>query len=349
MHATAPWRKKEMDFTNVAELLEGMKSYCDSHDIRNSDLINYDAFALNRKPDPRLKSLVDKDKYGEYLGLAYKSWTGTSDTMGINRITVYLRPDDRVAGVWNSVGGMLDSYELFEYHDGYHTGALINVMGPTENWLKFTYYIEDAEGRVTEILSIYGGMVSYDSKITLITRMLLGYEGGETILKSSVNIRYKKTADGFAVWDEEDNLSENEPVDRVIDDQKELCKKLKKNVKSCKTLEEVVETFFDVISEAEENPEEEVSYTAGTSPLSYLPGMDGVMFNLMRWTPTEDDEYYQLQLDVEFELDDEKIPYDNMNDENDVAGMKDRVLETDSFKALAGKKIKKIKVSLVET
>ena len=29
--------------------------------------------------------------------------------------------------------------------------------------------------------------------------------------------------------------------------------------------------------------------------------------------------------------------------------MKDRVLETDSFKALAGKKIKKIEVDLVET
>ena len=69
----------------------------------------------------------------------------------------------------------------------------------------------------------------------------------------------------------------------------------------------------------------------------------------MRWTPTEDDEYYQLQLNVRFELDDEKIPYDNINDENDVEGMKDRVLETDSFKALAGKKIKKIEVDLVET
>ena len=338
-----------MDLTNVSELLEGMRSYCDSHDIRNSDLINYDAFVLSKKTDPRLKSLVDKDKYGEYLGLAFKSWTDTSDPMGMNRITVYLRPDDRVAGVWNSIGGMLDSYELFEYHDGYHTGALINIMGRTENWMKFTYYIEDEEGRVTEILSIYGGMVSYDSKTELITRMELGFDGGETVLKSSVNLRYKRTADGFKLVDEEDNLEENEPVDRVIDDQKDLCKKLRKSVKSCKTLEEIVETFFAVISEAEENPEEEVSYTAGTSPLSYIPGMDGVMFNLMRWTPTEDDEYYQLQLNVRFELDDEKIPYDNMNDENDVEGMKDRVLETDSFKALAGKKIKKIEVDLVET
>lgn len=338
-----------MDFSNVSELLEGMKTFCDSINDRISELFSYDDFKLSKDPDPRLKALVDKDKYGEYLGQVIKSWTDTNDSMNVNRITVYLRSDDRVAGVWNNIGGMFDSYELFEYHGGYHTGAMCNFMGQAGQCMKFTYYIEDDEGRVVEMLSIYGGMISYDSDTILITRMLLGYDGDETVLKSSVTLRYKRTDDGFKVLDEEDNLAVNDLPDRVIDDQKDLYKTLKKRVKACKTLEDIVETFFDVISEAEENPEEEVTYTAGTYPLNYLPGLDGVMFNLMRWTPTEDDEYYQLQINVTFDIEDEEIPYDNMTDVDGVDELKNSVLDSDSFQALKDKKIKKAEVELVET
>ncbi len=338
-----------MEFNNVSELLEGMKTYCDSINDRISELFSYDDFKLSKDPDPRLKALVDKDKYGEYLGQVIKSWTDTNDSMNVNRITVYLRSDDRVAGAWNNIGGMLDSYELFEYHGGYHTGAMCNFMGQAGQCMKFTYYIEDDEGRVVEMLSIYGGMISYDSDTILITRMLLGYDGDETVLKRSVTLKYKRTEDGFKVLDEEDNLAVNDLPDRVIDDQKDLYKTLKKRVKACKTLEDIVETFFDVISEAEENPEEEVSYTAGTYPLNYLPGLDGVMFNLMRWTPTEDDEYYQLQINVTFDIKDEEIPYDNMTDVDGVDALKEAILDSDSFQALKDRKIKKVEVDLVET
>jgi len=341
-----------MDFNNVSDLLEGMRSYYDSHDINNTDVNSYDAFKLNDNPEPRLKALVDKDRYGEYLGQVLKRWTDPDDPMHMSDITVYLMPDDRVAGVVNHIGGMMGVYELFEYHDGYYTGAEYSITGNMESHNKFTYYILNDEGKVTKMLSIYGGMLSYNSDMELITRMILDYEGDNTILKSSEELRYKRTDDGFKLFDEQDVLAEKdhaEREERVIDDQKALYKTLKKRVKTCSTLEDVVEVFFDVIKEAEYNPEEEVTYTAGTSQLAALLGYNESMFNLMRWTTAEDDEYYQLQVDVEFDIKDEQIPYDNMNDANDVEGMKDRVLDSASFKALSGRKIKKIKVDLVET
>ena len=341
-----------MDFNNVSDLLEGMRSYYDSHDIHKSDVSSYDAFKLNDNPEPRLKALVDKDRYGEYLGQVLKRWTDPYDPMHMSDITVYLMPDDRVAGVVNHIGGMMGVYELFEYHDGYYTGAEYSITGNMESHNKFTYYILNDEGKVTKMLSIYGGMISYNSDMQLITRMLLDYEGDNTILKSSEELRYKRTADGFKLFDEQDVLTKKdnaEREERVIDDQKALYKTLKKRVKTCSTLEDVVEVFFEVISEAEYNPEEEITYTAGTSQIAALLGYNESMFNLMRWTTAEDDEYYQLQVDVEFDIKDEQIPYDNMNDANDVEGMKDRVLDSASFKALSGRKIKKIKVDLVET
>ena len=341
-----------MDLNNVSDLLNGMKAYYDSHDIRKSDIFQYESLRLNRDPDPRIKILVDKDKYGEHIGRCTRGWL-SSDTPGLpspNRLTFYLMPDGRLAGVWNCINGMIDAYEIFDYHDGYYTGAMYNIMGSMESHMNFVYYILNGEGKVTEMLSIYGGMVVIDSENVTITRTILDYEGDETILKSSTDYRYKRTGDRFKLVSEIDNTAEPSYEGRVIDNQKELCKELKKAVKKCSTLEELVDTFFDTIKTAEENPEEEVSYTAGTNPYAmFVPGASECIFNLMRWTPTEDDEYYQLQLNVIFDLKDEEIPYESMNDVDGVDALRDAVLHSESFNALKDKKIRKVKVELVET
>ena len=341
-----------MDFNNVSELLNGMKEYYDSHDIRNSSLFVYDAYKVDEETDPRIKSLIDKDKYGEYIGRCMRDWLAT-DGPGqpkINDITVYLKPDGHIAGVWNSIGGFSDSYEVFFYRNGYYTGAMYSVIGNFETNNSFTYYIVNDEGKVTEMINIYGGMVALTSQYVTITKTVLDYDGDETIMKSSEDYRYKKTDKGYELFAEEDNMDESfKDEDRVIDNQKALCKKLKKAVKSCSTLEEIVNTFFDIIKTAKENPEEEISYTAGANPFAAFMGSDGCMFNLMRWTPTEDDEYYQLSLDVVFEELDIKVPYDNMNDVEGADALKKDVLNSESFKALKDKKIRDIVVEVIET
>ena len=342
-----------MDFTNVSELLNGMKEFYDSHDIRKSDLFFNEALKLNKNPDPRIKTLIDKDKYGEYIGRCARGWL-SSDTPGlfsVNRITFYLMPDGRLAGVWNNISGMSDAYEIFDYHEGYYTGAMYSILGSMESHMNFSYYIVNGEGKVTEILSIYGGMVVIDSANVTVTRTVIDYEGDETILKSSTDYRFKRNGEGFKLVKETDNTIQSSEDDRIIDDQRGLCRELKKAVKSCGTLEELVNVFFETIKTAEENPEEEVSYTAGMNPYSKLiPGAGNeCLFNLMRWTPAEDDEYYQLQLEVTFDLHDEEIPYDNMNDVDGVDELRKNVLNSESFKALKDKKIRKVKVGLVET
>ena len=339
-----------MDFNNVTDLLNGMKDYFDSHDIRKADIFQYEELKLGRKPDPRIQELIDKDKYGEYIGRCARGWIN-SDSSGpkVNDITFYLMPDGRIAGVWNTINRMIDTYEIFDYHKGYFTGAMYSVMGRMEHHMNFVYYIVNGDGKVIEMFSINGGMIALNSEYVTVTETVIDYEGDETVLKSSRDYKFKKNGEDYELMREFDNTVTHSPEKRVFDNQHGLCRELKKAVKECGTLEEVVNAFFDVIKTAKENPEEEVTYTAGTSPYEELGLPSGSLFTLMRWTPTQDDEYYQLQLNVDFDIKNEKIPYDNKNDVEGVDALRESVLNSDSFKALKDKKIKKIKVEVVET
>lgn len=339
-----------MDFNNVTDLLNGMKDYFDSHDIRKADIFQYEELKLGRKPDPRIQELIDKDKYGEYIGRCARGWIN-SDSSGpkVNDITFYLMPDGRIAGVWNTINMMIDTYEIFDYHKGYFTGAMYSVMGRMEHHMNFVYYIVNGDGKVIEMFSINGGMIALNSEYVTVTETVIDYEGDETVLKSSRDYKFKKSGEDYELMREFDNTVTHSPEKRVFDNQHGLCRELKKAVKECGTLEEVVNAFFDVIKTAKENPEEEVTYTAGTSPYEELGLPSESLFTLMRWTPSEDDEYYQLQLNVDFDIKNEKIPYDNKNDVEGVDALRESVLNSDSFKALKDKKIKKIKVEVVET
>ena len=339
-----------MDFSSVTDLIDGMKEYYDSHNIRKSDIFMYEELKEGRNTDPRLRELIDRDRYGEYIGRCARSWID-SDKSGpkVSDLTFYLRPDGRVAGVWNSINGMFDAYEVFDYHDGYYTGAMYNIVGRMEQHMNFTYYIVNGDGRVTEMLNISGGMVARKGEYVLVRRTVVDCEGDETVLVSSTDLRYKKTGGGYKLIDESDNMAKSEPEDRVIDDQKELCKQLKKAVKTCGTLEEIVNTFFDVIKNARENPEEDITYTAGSSPYEAFGLPSECLFTLMRWTPAEDDEFYQLELNVTFDLNCEKIPYDNKYNVEGPAELRESVLSSESFNALKDKPIRKISVKVNET
>ena len=67
----------------------------------------------------------------------------------------------------------------------------------------------------------------------------------------------------------------------------------------------------------------------------------------MRWTPQEDDEFYQLQMNISLDTGDGKIPYDNMMD--DGGDLKEKVFLSESFKALKDKKILGVDIEVIET
>lgn len=343
-----------MDFHNISELLGGMADFYDTHSIRDLNLFAYDSFELTDDPAPRLKELVDKDKHGEYLGCVLRSWCPAGEPVThpgqpkINNITVFLRPDNRPAAVWNNIANMTDSYDVFDYHDGYYTDAQYSFLGKSEIHQSFVYYLQNEDGRVKEMISIYGGTLCLNGNYVTITRTVLDYNGDETVLISSTDFRYKKTDDGYVLTDETDITTPPDYGDCVIDDQKELCKKLKKKIKKTMSLEEITRTFFDVIATAEPNPEEMIEYSAGTFPFTY-PGMDTMCtFTIMRQTPDGEDEYYQLVMDVYFDTD-EKIPFDSKWHDEDDDDLLEFILNSDSFNAFKDKRITKIDIRVDQT
>lgn len=340
-----------MDFNNIEQLVGGMTGYLATHDLKNADLIKYDTYILGKDKDERIEHLMEIDKYGEYLGRYWNSMSNTSNFKDDSEITFFIRPDGHMAAVWCRIHGMIDLYELFDYYDGYYVGARYMAMGKNVNCMMFAYYVTSGH-KVSQIIEMIG---ADPSESVMINRYSFEYDGDAANLVSAVREGYKCVKGSYKLKSQADLLEEDADgdgdgsrEDRVIDDQKELCKKLKEKAKDCETLEDYVNAFFEVISVAADNPEEDVSYTAGTNPFA-LPGMKPeCMFNLMRWTPQEDDEYYQFQMEIKLDVGDEKIPYDNMYRDYDT-DFRAQVLESESFNALKDRKILKVNIQVIET
>jgi hypothetical protein len=210
----------------------------------------------------------------------------------------------------------------------------------------FAYYIL-SEGKVSEIIEIFNRPDFSDKEN--IRRIKFDYNGDETILvNETVNV-YVINGNEYELTKQVnyDDIEEIEDFDRVIDDQKALCKQLKKKVKSCKTLEDIVNAFFDVISTAEENPEETIEFEAGTYPYSFDMHNPECSFSLMRSTPDEEDEFYQLELTVSFDVKNEKIPYDCIIGDDD--DFRSQVFNSKAYKAFVDKKITNVSVEVYET
>ena len=344
-----------MDFDNISELLNGMIDYYDTHDFRDVNLFVYDSFELNDNPEPRLKSLVDKDKYGEYIGRVTRNWCPAGEPVNqpgvpkVNNITVYLRSDDRPAAVWNRIGRISDAYEIFDYHDGYYTSAQYAFMMQMELHQNFIYYILNDDGKVKEMISIYGGMLCLKGNNVTITRTVVDYNGDETVLVSSNDFHYKKTADGYVLSKESDNtVVATDEEDRVIDDQEELCEALQEKINDRMTLEEIVRTFFDVVAKAKPNPEEMIEYSAGSFPMSFSGTEPMNIFTIMRQTPDEEDEFYQLVVEISFDTN-EEIPFDSKWADDDSDDLLAFILNSESFKAFKDKRITDIDIRVDQT
>jgi hypothetical protein len=336
-----------MEFNDAGQIIQTAHDYLSTHDIYKSELKSCDPIVLGKDTDESILKLVELDKYGEYLGRYWHTMSSSPDFKNNNTITFFVRKDGKLGGIRSSILGMIDTYEIFDYYDGYHVGTRYLVRGESVSPLFFAYYVTDGD-KVKEIIEM---TVIGLPEMASITRIALEYEGEAATAVSAFNRSFRESDSGYVLISEDDLLNSGEDdhdsSDRIIDDQKALCKKLKKRIKKCKTLEEYVYAFFEVIATAKDNPEEEVSYTAGTNPISF-PGYENeCIFNLMRWTPQEDDEFYQLEMNISLDVGDEKIPYDNRMD--DGGDLKEMVISSESFKALKDKKILGVDIEVIET
>lgn len=133
-----------------------------------------------------------------------------------------------------------------------------------------------------------------------------------------------------------------------VDNQKELAKNLKSKINKKMSLDEAIDVFFSVVADAEPGVEELYLFEAGCCSTGL--NTEAFSFSLVRQTPSEDGEYYQLYLDVQYEVCDElkAINESHWHDETD-GDLREYVLNSEAYKAVKDRKILKIKAGVDET
>jgi hypothetical protein len=134
----------------------------------------------------------------------------------------------------------------------------------------------------------------------------------------------------------------------VYDNQKKLCRKLEKKIRQDMSLDEAIQTFFDVVSEVKPNDQEMLLYEVGC----FLADKDteACLFCLVRQTPSPDDEFYQMHLELQYDISDEvsslsECEWHEQGDDD----LKEYVFKSKAYNMLKEKPIKKIRVWVDET
>ena len=132
------------------------------------------------------------------------------------------------------------------------------------------------------------------------------------------------------------------------DNQKSLCKKLEKKIDQDMSLDEAIQAFFDVVAEAKPNDEEMLLYEVGC--YSVDSDSKACMFCLVRQTPSPDGEFYQMHLELQYDICDEvrslnECEWHEKGDDD----LQEYVKKSEAYKVLKDKQIKRISVWVDET
>ena len=132
------------------------------------------------------------------------------------------------------------------------------------------------------------------------------------------------------------------------DNQKSLCKKLEKKIDQDMSLDEAIQAFFDVVAEAKPNDEEMLLYEVGC--YSVDSDSKACMFCLVRQTPSPDGEFYQMHLELQYDICDEvrslnECEWHEKGDDD----LQEYVNKSEAYKVLKDKQIKRISVWVDET
>lgn len=132
------------------------------------------------------------------------------------------------------------------------------------------------------------------------------------------------------------------------DNQKSLCKKLEKKIDQDMSLDEAIQAFFDVVDEAKPNDEEMLLYEVGCYSID--SDSKACMFCLVRQTPSPDGEFYQMHLELQYDICDEvrslnEYEFKLKGDDD----LQEYVKKSEAYKVLKDKQIKRISVWVDET
>ena len=346
-----------IDFNKAESIDRAAKEFVSSHDLLKVDFSGYRKCHIGDEDDiekfPVLKEMIRKDKCGEYLGSYYNQLKNEKNLGKEHSVYAFFDDDSRVMAVASYQSAKSYAAEFFEYFENYYVGLMFVSIGwsnDNSNFLigRVTYYIYD-EGKVTRMITAHDLSSIKKSRID---NTELAYKDGETVIVSSTARIYKMLKSGFELDKQWDKL--NPPADsssgykRRIDNQKKLCKKLEKKIDRDMSLDEAIQAFFDVVTEAKPNDEEMLLYEVGCYSFDENP--KNCMFSLVRQTPSPDDEFYQLHLELQYDICDEVRSlsecewYEKGDDD-----LQEYVKNSEAYNVLKDKPIKEIRVWVDET
>ena len=354
--------QKMIDFNNAENIDRAAKDFFSSHDLLTLDFSGYKKCHIGDEDDmekfPVLKELISKDKYGEYLGSFYNQLKNENSLDKEHSVYAYFDDDSRVMAIVQNPSAPSYALEFFEYFENYYVGLMFVAIGWASLGLsndkpdfligRVTYYVYD-EDKVTRMITAHD--LSSIKKFRIDTAEL-AYKDGEAAIISSTARIYKTLKKGFVLDKEWDKL--NPPADsssgskRRIDNQKKLCKKLEKKIDQDMSLDEAIQAFFDVVAEAKPNDEEMLLYEVGC--YSFGADTENCYFCLVRQTPSPDDEFYQMHLELQYDICDEVRSlsecewYEKGDDD-----LQEYVKNSEAYNVLKDKPIKKISVWADET
>ena len=335
-----------MEPENIDKLAEGMKAYQETHDPRKFRANDYLCLRAGEDADPRLSDLISKDKYGEYLGKGYHGIVMASDGFPKTEIRFYFDEKFRPVAMRHNLGMGVLQYEMFEYYEDYYVGQQYSYMSKKLMPFHFTYYFPQ-DGRVTELRTIYSAGMLMDWSRILVQKISLSYENGETKLVSALNCFYALTGGSYVLDKEIDMLApEPKPKRRRIDNQQKLCEKMKSMIRPDMRLIEAAEVFFTVVKTAKKNPDAILYYVAGRS---HFQDSGKMLFTLSRQTLTKDGEFYNLDMQISFDIaDDVDVPHFS-KPSDDPDKLYNLMLASEAFGVLRKYPITDISVTVEET
>ena len=340
-----------IDFNDVQGLMDFYRDFMSSHDVENIDFSGYKKICLSDEAevasDDRLKELMVKDSHGECLGRYFHQIKvdDTADKYKYKDVFAVF-DGDRLLAILKQSLPQTFVLELFEYYDGYYVGAKCAVLTKLFS-ADLTFYVTSGD-KVTEMVTFYDLDLIKKARVD---RTELEYMDGKASVKSSVASVYKKSPKGYVLdkqWDQLHPPESSRKTKRVFDSQKKLCKMLEKETKQVTTLDQAIDAFFKVVSEAKPNDEEMLLYEVGC--YSFDGSEESCLFSLVRQTPTRDDEFYQMHMEAVYEAGEEErqLSECEWHEEGD-DDLREYVLGSKSYEVLKDKQIQKIQVWVDET
>ena len=253
-----------------------------------------------------------------------------------------IREGDHVYGIYYDKFWESENYDLSHITDALYEGDLIR------SYTEYNVTVCDLNKPLNkkENLRVYTDYQEYiysDGAVPSIEKIILEYrdynifDRADKVISSEEINPVRGNAGG----------SENNTAVK-IDNQKKLAGKLKRKIDKISSLDQAVKAFFDIVSEAAPNDEEMLLYEVGCYPVDGKS--NACVFCLTRQTPSEDGEFYQMYLELQFEIDDKiKSLNECVWHEKGDGSLYEYVLQSEAYQLLKDRSYIRISAGVDET